>query len=316
MSDVVSNDELNALAAEYVLGTLDYEERKGANALLEVDPTFRGVVRIWERRFGDLHLMVESVEPDPQLWVRIKPKMAGIEQIAPAIPSSAEVPAAAAAATPAPEAVAVTPPAEPASPAPEVAAAAPVPEGATAAAEPKTEAVVAPVESAAMPAPDAPPAETPPAEVKPPAIAEAELKLAELAALLPVAAEQGDAASTGQPAPAGALPAATGESMPEGGLHTHAPDLVPRGFVPPAPMMTRGTPIVVEKPVRKPARGWAAATLTMALIAVALAGLISAWRFFPERLPPQLRATTVLNLTASPQAPGPKARPKLPPFDE
>ena len=68
MSDVVSNDELNALAAEYVLGTLDYEERKGANALLEVDPTFRGIVRIWERRFGDLHLMVESVEPDPQLW--------------------------------------------------------------------------------------------------------------------------------------------------------------------------------------------------------------------------------------------------------
>ena len=88
MSDVVSNDELNALAAEYVLGTLDYEERKGASALLEVDPTFRGIVRIWERRFGDLHLMVEAVEPDPQLWVRIKPKMAGVEQIAPAIPSS------------------------------------------------------------------------------------------------------------------------------------------------------------------------------------------------------------------------------------
>ena len=37
MPDVLSNDELNALAAEYVLGTLDYEERKGASALLEVD---------------------------------------------------------------------------------------------------------------------------------------------------------------------------------------------------------------------------------------------------------------------------------------
>jgi hypothetical protein len=314
MSDVVSNDELNALAAEYVLGTLDYEERKGANALLEVDPTFRGIVRIWERRFGDLHLMVESVEPDPQLWVRIKPKMAGIEQIAPAIPSSAEVPAAPAAATPAAEAVAVTPPAEPvtppaepASPAPEAAAAAPVPEGAPAA-EPKTEAVPTPVEGTAPAA-----AETPPAEVKPPAIAEAELKLAELAALLPVTAEQRDTAPAAQPS-SGAPPAM--ESMPEDGLHTHAPDLVPRGFVPPAPMMTRGTPIVVEKPVHKSARGWVAATLTMALVAVALAGLISAWRFFPERLPAQLRATTLLNLTASPQAPGPKARPKLAPFDE
>ena len=150
-----------------MLGTLDYEERKGANALLEVDPTFRGMVRIWERRFGDLHLMVESVEPDPQLWERIKPKMAGIEQIAPAIPSSAEVPAAAVAATPAAEVVAATPPAEsvtpPAGPvpsdapaaAPEAAAAAPVPEGATAA-EPKTEAVSAPVEGTAPAAAETP----------------------------------------------------------------------------------------------------------------------------------------------------------------
>ena len=98
MSDVIDNDELNALAAEYVLGTLDYEERKGAAGLLEVDPTFRGIVRIWERRFGDLHLMVEAVEPDPQLWLRIKPKMAGVVQDAPAIPSSKvpEEPAAAA----------------------------------------------------------------------------------------------------------------------------------------------------------------------------------------------------------------------------
>ena len=98
MSDVVSNDELNALAAEYVLGTLDYEERKGATALLEVDPTFRGIVRIWERRFGELHLMVEAVEPDPQIWARIKPKMAGVEQATPAIPSHADELAAAVAA--------------------------------------------------------------------------------------------------------------------------------------------------------------------------------------------------------------------------
>jgi hypothetical protein len=137
-------------------------------------------------------------------------------------------------------------------------------------------------------------------------VAEAELKLAELAALLPVAAEQDGAPPTTPTAPA--------EPMPEDGLHTHAPDLVPRGFVPPAPMIARGTPAVVKVPVRKGGRGWIAATLAMALVAVALAGLISAWRFFPERLPAQLRAYTVLNLTP-PQLP-PKARPKLAPFDE
>jgi hypothetical protein len=334
MSDVVSNDELNALAAEYVLGTLDYEERKGANALLEVDAAFRGIVRIWERRFGDLHLMVEAVEPDPQLWARIKPKITGIEQLPPAIPPSADEAAAAAAAAAAPkadaasatpptEAASTTPPADPAAAAPAGDAAAPAAEAP--ATEPKADAPAAEAKPAgeAKPAAEAtPPAEAEPAAGKPAeakpaaeahadakaaAIAETELKLAELAALLPVAGESAPAAlaTPTEPAPA-----------PEEGLHTHAPDVVPRGFVPPAPMSTRGSPMVVEVPVHTGGRGWMAATLVMALVAVALAGLISAWRFFPERLPAQLRATTVLNLSPQPSQGQPKARPRLTPFDE
>jgi hypothetical protein len=331
MSDVIDNDELNALAAEYVLGTLDYDERKGASALLEVDPTFRGIVRIWERRFGDLHLMVEAVEPDPQLWVRIKPKMAGVEQVAPAIPSSKmpEEPAAAAAAAeaapakaaPATESAPATEAAPPTVPAAEGAAAEtkpePKPEAATATADgaPATSPAAETPPAEAKPDESKPdeskPAESKPAEVKPAAVAEAELKLAELAALLPVTGGAGGAAASAHTSPA--------EPLPEDGLHTHAPDLVPRGFVPPVPMSTRGTPAVVEKTVHKPGgRGWMAATLTMALIAVALAGLISAWRFFPDRLPAQLRANTVLNLTSQAAQPAPKAvaRPKPAPFDE
>ena len=279
MPDVVSNDELNALAAEYVLGTLDYEERKGANALLEVDPTFRGIVRIWERRFGELHLMVESVEPDPQLWARIKPKVPGLEQVPPAIPSAADALAAAIATVNAP--------------------AAPVAE--TAAPEPKaydaTTVATAPAAS-----------EAPPAESKPDAIAETELKLAELAALLPVAgAQEAQQGGAEQPEPA-----------PEDALPPRAAEEIPRGFVPPVPMSTRGAPLVVEKPVvAKAGRGWMAATLAMSLVAVVLAGLISAWRFFPERLPDRLRAYSVLNLAPPPPpAPAPKARPQLPAFDE
>ena len=157
------------------------------------------------------------------------------------------------------------------------------------------------------------PDESKPAEAKPAAVAEAELKLAELAALLPVAG------GAGGPRDGGRAKHAPAEPLPEDGLHTHAPDLVPRGFVPPAPMITRGTPTVVEKTgPQGGGRGWMAATLTMALIAVALAGLISAWRFFPERLPAQLRANTVLNLTSQRRtaAGDRKARPKLAPFDE
>jgi hypothetical protein len=110
------------------------------------------------------------------------------------------------------------------------------------------------------------------------------------------------------------------EPMPEAGMYTHAPEEVPRGFVPPRPMSTRGAPVVVEMPVRTGGRGWMAMSLVMALVAVALAGLISAWRFFPDRLPPQLRAITVLNQTPpAPAAPAPAKeveRPKPPPFDE
>jgi anti-sigma-K factor RskA len=365
MSDVVSDDDLNALAAEYVLGTLDYEERKGATALLEVDPAFRGIVHIWERRFGDLHLMVEAVDPDPELWARIKPKIAGIEQVPLAIPPSPadEADAAAAAAPPAapadaaaaapalteasgaaapadavasaaprPEAAAATPPADAASatlPADTANATLPADADAepSADAAPPADAPVAdtkPVEvtpAEAKPA-EAKPAEAKPAEAKPdvaaaepmtpppappaapdavpPAVVEAELKLAELAALLPVAEH-----ATTQPEPTS-----------EDGLYTHAADSVPRGFVPPAPMSTRGSPMVVEVPVRQGNGGWVAATLVMGLVAVALAGLISAWRFIPERLPAQLRATTVLNLAPSPQEPEAKERPPLPPFDE
>jgi hypothetical protein len=315
MSDLVDNDELNALAAEYVLGTLDYEERKGAAGLLEVDPTFRGIVRIWERRFGDLHLMVEAVEPDPQLWLRIKPKMAGVVQDAPAIPSSKlpEEPAADAPAEAAPaEAAPATAPAVEGAATddakPETKPEAPAADGATPAAAEAAPAAATP--AAETPAAEAKPDESKPADAVPAAVADAELKLAELAALLPVAAGAGGQAATAAPA----------EPLPEDGLHTHAPDVVPRGFVPPAPMSTRGTPAVIEKTVHKGGgRGWMAATLMMALIAVALAALISAWRFFPERLPAQLRANAVLNLTSSQaaqQAPKTVARPKPAPFDE
>jgi hypothetical protein len=86
-------DYMDALAAEYVLGTLDVEERTQARTLLGADEAFAAKVQLWERRFGDLHLMVEPVEPDSAIWARIRAKMAqSREQIhasEPPIPPSA-----------------------------------------------------------------------------------------------------------------------------------------------------------------------------------------------------------------------------------
>lgn len=87
-SAVVYDDAQDALAAEYVLGTLSADEREHAEALLTLDPGFAASVRMWERRLGELNVMVEAVEPPPELWNKIK---AELGTVAP----SSEVPAAA-----------------------------------------------------------------------------------------------------------------------------------------------------------------------------------------------------------------------------
>src|SRR5262245_15654466 len=81
MSQVMSElDYTDALAAEYVLGTLDLEERTRARTLLGADQAFAANVELWERRFGELHLMVEPVEPEAKIWGRIKAKMSEARQ--------------------------------------------------------------------------------------------------------------------------------------------------------------------------------------------------------------------------------------------
>jgi anti-sigma-K factor RskA len=65
------DDAQDALAAEYVLGTLSGDEREHAEALLAIDPGFADSVRLWERRLGELNVMVEAVEPPPAVWEKI-----------------------------------------------------------------------------------------------------------------------------------------------------------------------------------------------------------------------------------------------------
>jgi anti-sigma-K factor RskA len=71
------DDDRDALAAEYVLGTLSADERDQAEALLVIDPGFAEIVRQWERRLGELNVMVEAVEPPPEVWEKIRAEIAG-----------------------------------------------------------------------------------------------------------------------------------------------------------------------------------------------------------------------------------------------
>jgi anti-sigma-K factor RskA len=72
MTPEEESDDREGQAAEYVLGTLDAEERRRVQALMASDSHFVDRVRTWERRLGELSAMIASVEPPPQIWDRIK----------------------------------------------------------------------------------------------------------------------------------------------------------------------------------------------------------------------------------------------------
>jgi anti-sigma-K factor RskA len=102
------DDAQDALAAEYVLGTLSADEREHAEALLTLDPGFAASVRMWERRLGELNVMVEAVEPPPELWDKIKAELGVVEPASEAPPAAPVL----AAAEPPVETPPETPPAE------------------------------------------------------------------------------------------------------------------------------------------------------------------------------------------------------------
>src|SRR5271165_3866020 len=97
------DDDRDALAAEYVLGTLSTDERDQAEALLAIDPGFAEIVRVWERRLGELNVMVEAVEPPSDVWDKIQSEIgiAGQKAVTEAV--SGEPAFEAVAAEPAPE---------------------------------------------------------------------------------------------------------------------------------------------------------------------------------------------------------------------
>lgn len=67
-----------AMAAEYVLGTLDGDERAQVETVMSVDPEFKLVVEQWERRLGELHAMVGAVEPAEEVWGKIRTAVTAI----------------------------------------------------------------------------------------------------------------------------------------------------------------------------------------------------------------------------------------------
>jgi hypothetical protein len=304
--------QMDALAAEYVLGTLDFDERTQAQALLVIDQEFVAKVRLWERRLGELHLMVEPVEPEGKIWDRIKAKM-------PAPP-------------PKPDVKPAEPAIEPPTPTPEP----PSGEGSG------TDAISAPTPE---PTPESAPAATPsldPATTGLPAAPSIPSPASLVPSLTP-GVLPGSVSSPGSALPLTSMgrpfPGTSSDSVPSfltSPLPGAAPPSPAQDAVPPpaaAAVPASAAAAVLAPSVLQPeAIEWEDRTprarqefglsrilaVLMTLVVVMLGGLIAAWRFAPERVPPALHPAELMRAVGITVSAGPNRKPAPPEsqFDE
>ncbi|MBK1661604.1 RNA polymerase subunit sigma-70, partial [Paracraurococcus ruber] len=70
-------EEREALAGEYVLGTLDARQAAEVAAALPEDAALRAAVVAWEARLAPLTALAPPEAPPPGLWDRIEAALPG-----------------------------------------------------------------------------------------------------------------------------------------------------------------------------------------------------------------------------------------------
>jgi len=71
--DDAPDDDLRA--AEYVLGVTDANERRAAQARIDLDGAFAALVDAWEARFADWLLRATPEAPSPRVWLRVRTEL-------------------------------------------------------------------------------------------------------------------------------------------------------------------------------------------------------------------------------------------------
>lgn len=69
-------EELDLLAAEHVLGTLDAQQTEAVRRALPVNPPLRAAVEAWEARLAPMAGLARPEQPPPELWGRIEASLA------------------------------------------------------------------------------------------------------------------------------------------------------------------------------------------------------------------------------------------------
>ena len=77
-----TQDDRDALAGEYVLGTLDAATAARVAILMRDDPALRAAVAAWEARFAPLAALAPPEAPPPDLWDRIAAGLPGAVPVA------------------------------------------------------------------------------------------------------------------------------------------------------------------------------------------------------------------------------------------
>ncbi len=74
---MTEEEDIDGLAAEYVLGSLDQAERKEADARRKTDASLTSAIEAWERRLGPLSEEVPGVEPPSYVLNSILARISG-----------------------------------------------------------------------------------------------------------------------------------------------------------------------------------------------------------------------------------------------
>jgi anti-sigma-K factor RskA len=75
---MTEDEDIDALAGEYVLGTLDAAERAAVAARRQQEPALDAAIEAWTRRLAPLDEMAPPVEPPTELFARIQGAISAI----------------------------------------------------------------------------------------------------------------------------------------------------------------------------------------------------------------------------------------------
>ena len=73
-------DDTDLLVGEYVLGTLESDERTKLEEIAAREPTVAAAVMVWERRLAPLHELIVPVAPPETIWPEIEKQLPHQEQ--------------------------------------------------------------------------------------------------------------------------------------------------------------------------------------------------------------------------------------------